>query len=171
MMTALRQLALETVPNSSPTQPAWDIVKLNIACGGGDIVAGIALYNELRALPFELHTYNTAAVDSAAILPFMTGSRRFACEYSAFHFHQPAWTFPAKEQLNRVVVADASRWLDTYQQMMAEIVSAYTKLTSEDVRDMMDRGATMSSIQAVECGLVHEIAEPTFQRDSRWHQI
>lgn len=168
LLVAVRQLILEV---SATNAPAWETVNLNIACGGGDIVAGIALYNELRCMPVQLHTHNTAAVDSAAILLFMIGRKRFACEHSAFHFHQPAWTFPAKDQLSRVVIADANRWLDTYQDMMARIVSDDTKLTSIEVREMMDRGATLSSKQALDCGLVHEIREPNFPRDSRWHQI
>lgn len=170
-LTALRQLALEMIANTNPAQPAWDTVKMNISCGGGDIVAGITLYNELRSMPFELHTHNTGAVDSAAILLFMTGRRRFACDFSAFHFHQPAWTFAAREQLSRTVIVDASRWLDTYQDMMARVVSQGSNLKADEVQDMMNRGATLSSKQALDCGLVHEIGEPTFQRDSRWHQI
>jgi ATP-dependent protease ClpP protease subunit len=169
-LTALRQLSLERL-QTDPTKAAWETVKLNIACGGGDIIAGLALFTEMMAMPFEIHTHNVAAVDSAAILMFMAGSARFASKFSAFHFHQPAWTFAAKENLSRTVVSDAARWLDRYQDMMAKVVSDRSSLSSEDVLRMQNEGATLSSTEALECGVIHEIAEPTFPRDSRWHQI
>jgi ATP-dependent Clp protease, protease subunit len=166
-LIGVRQLVSE----AENGKPKWDTIRINIACGGGDLVAGFALFNELKEFPVKIITHNVATVDSAAILFFMVGTERVACAQAGFHFHQPAWTFASKDQLSSTTVADARRWLETYQKMMCDIVSADTNMSADDVRGMMDKGATLTAKEALKVGLVHNISEPNFPQDARWHQI
>jgi len=164
---ALRGISLEVQGGNAQ----WDTVHLNIACEGGNLIPGLTLYNELRSLPFKkIITHNTAAMDSPAILFFMAGSQRFACNKSVFRFSQPGWTFASKLS-SRTEIANAQRWLDTYQTAMCEIVSSDTKLSCDEVRNMIDSDATMTPTEALKHGLIHDVCEPTFPFGARWHQI
>ena len=149
----------------------WDRLLLMISSTGGTLAAAFGAYNEIKSMPTEIHAINTGATDSSALMIFMTGKRRYACRASAFHFHQPTWTFEAKEDLPLSVLADAAWWLTTYQTMMAETISGGTNLSKEKVLEMMQVGTTVTAQQALECGLVHEIVEPAIPADARWWQV
>lgn len=168
LLSNMRALAFEQTQG----KPSWDTVHLSVASGGGAIMAGLALYNSLRGMPFELHTHNTASVDLAAILIFLAGKKRFAAPISSFHFHEVAWTFAGKDDLPLTVISDAHRWLRLHQETMARAVSEASSLSREAVLDMMDKGATLTAEEAKKCGMVHEICEDEFPPlCPRWVQI
>jgi ATP-dependent protease ClpP protease subunit len=55
---------------------------------GGDVNAGVAIYNYLRALPVpKLVMHNTSSIDSVANVIFHAADERFAAPHSTFHFH------------------------------------------------------------------------------------
>ena len=144
----------------------WDKYKLSIASGGGDIIGAMAMFNELNVLPQTIETHNSSAVDSSAILPFMAGARRTASKYSAFLFHQMAWNFSALN-VTSTVIADASRWLSTYEEMMAEIIANKTSLKSDAIIQMMRAGTTMRPNEAKNVGLNDDIEEYKIPHDAR----
>jgi ATP-dependent protease ClpP protease subunit len=149
----------------------YDKLRLMLTSAGGTVAAAFAAYNEIKSMPIEVHTINTGAVDSSAIMIFMTGKKRYACQASAFLFHQMSWTFSGKDDLPVLVLSDAVRWLNTYQGMMAGIISASTNLSRENVLEMMQVGTTLTAQESLERGLIHEIVEPAVPADARWWQV
>lgn len=67
---------------------------------GGNVVAGMAIYNTLLAMPFEIVTHNIGNVDSIANVIFLAGKERFACGPSTFMFHGIGFPGDAKEHLD-----------------------------------------------------------------------
>jgi ATP-dependent protease ClpP protease subunit len=57
-------------------------VSLAICTSGGDVTQGIAIYKTLRAMPFELTTYNVGNVDSIKNAVFLAGEKRYAAKHS-----------------------------------------------------------------------------------------
>src|SRR5207253_6450721 len=51
---------------------------------GGNVAAGIAAYNALRALPVKLITHNIGNVDSIANIIFLAGQERIAVPHATF---------------------------------------------------------------------------------------
>jgi ATP-dependent protease ClpP protease subunit len=149
----------------------WNVLKISIASGGGDIIAAFGAYNELKALPLTIHTHNAGAVDSAAIVPFMLGERRTAAAASAFFFHQVQWTFPSNQNLTATVISDATKWLGTYEDLMAVTVSGRSGIPKNDVLKMMREGTTVTPERAKELGLIHEIEEHTIPQSARTWQV
>jgi ATP-dependent protease ClpP protease subunit len=145
----------------------WDSIHLSIASGGGDIIAAFSIYNELKALEVSLTTHNIGAVDSATILIFISGTRRLASKASAFFFHQVGWTFPGQGQLNASTVNDATKWLDTYEALMAETVEAHTNIAKDKVLQMMREGTSIRSGEARSIGLVHAVEELSIPWNAR----
>ena len=58
-----------------------------INSGGGEVVHGIAMYNAMRAMPYEITTHNVGSVNSIANVVFLGGQERFVCPASTFMFH------------------------------------------------------------------------------------
>jgi ATP-dependent Clp protease protease subunit len=146
--------------------PSWDNLKFAIACTGGDVAAAFALYNELSSLPLQIDTHNSGAVDSAAIMPFMAGTRRTASVNSAFLFHQLSWTFAGPSTLT--VINDARRWLETYEGMMADVIASKTNLKKVEILRMMHVGTTLSPADAK---LIDAIEEYKIPFDARSWQV
>lgn len=141
--------------------PLWDTFSIAMASGGGDVVGGFAMFNELKGLPVSVHTHNAGAVDSSAILPFMAGARRTASEASAFFFHQLHWVFPSQGNLTMSSISDAATWLTRYEGLMASIVASRSNLSKDEVLRMMSEGTSVDTAQAKQFGLIHDIEEMT----------
>jgi ATP-dependent protease ClpP protease subunit len=175
--TGLIKACRETLWDFSDKERAkrnkWDRIRLMMASGGGNVISAFGAYNELKGMPIEIHTMNTGATDSAAIIVFMVGEKRYATPNSAFLFHQMTWSFQAKDDVPLSVVADAARWMTVYQSMMAEAVADNSggKLTKDRVLEMMMTGTTLTPKEALEVGLIHEIAEAAIPADARWWQV
>jgi|SRR6185312_12248926 len=153
------------------TKQKWDTIDLSITCGGGDILAGFACYNELKGLPVIFNTRNCGAVDSAAIMLFLLGTKRYASQSSAFFFHQPAWSFPSQANVPVGLIGDAAEYLGHYQRMMTELVAAKSKLSAANVHQMMMEGTTVLAADAKKNGLVADVAELSIPFGSRWWQV
>ena len=68
------------------------IVHLLMSTPGGDVMAGINLYNVLSGLPIHLITHNVGNVDSIGNAIFLAGKERYCCRHSTFMFHGSAST-------------------------------------------------------------------------------
>lgn len=165
LLAASHSLLTELDP--AQAKPKWDGLDLIMSSGGGDIIPAFALYNDLKGLETDLHTHNAGAIDSAAILPYVAGTRRTASASSGFFFHQLHWTFASKDQLTMGTISDASAWLSTYEGLMAEAVAERTSLKKKQVLDMMRIGTSMDSNTALKHGIVHEIVEHTTPQNVR----
>jgi len=170
-VTSLLLACRTLVSENDCGKPKWDTIHLSLACGGGNIIAGFAAYNELRGLPIKLITHNVSAVDSAAIMIFTAGSERFATPTSAFLFHQTAWTFSSNVDLPLAVVSNALNWLTEYERLMREVISAGTNISDAEVARLMREGAIIKSADAKMHRLVHDIREVNFPQDARSWQV
>ena len=168
--TALIRTCREVV---SDRQHNWDKLRLMMSSSGGNISAAFAAYNEIRSMPIELETLNTGATDSSALMIFMAGKKRYACARSAFQLRQLSWSFPSKDDVEFSVISDAARWLQEYQQMIAEAIAEGTdgRLTRDKVVEMIQTGMTLDPRQAKEVGLIHDIIEPAIPTEARWWQV
>jgi ATP-dependent Clp protease, protease subunit len=54
---------------------------------GGNVVQGIAIYNAMLAMPYQITTHNVGNVDSIANVVFLSGTYRYASSASTFMFH------------------------------------------------------------------------------------
>ena len=81
-----------------------------------------------------------------------------------------AWTFSGKDDVPLAVIADAARWLKTYQEMMAETIAAATNggLSKDRILEMMLSGTTLTPTDAKACGLAEDVVEAAIPADARW---
>jgi ATP-dependent protease ClpP protease subunit len=90
-MSTLTNFVRSTLTHSKDSKPSnFDRVRIMISSGDGNVIAAFGAYNEIRSMPIEIHTMNTGATDSSALMIFMAGKKRYASAKSAFLFHQMA---------------------------------------------------------------------------------
>ncbi len=80
---------------SNLTQQGVKKVYLAFSTPGGSVTHGIALYNFLRGVSFELIAHNIGNVDSIGNAIFLAADVRYACKNSTFMFHGVGFDRPA----------------------------------------------------------------------------
>ena len=69
-------------------QDAPDCLYFLFSSPGGDVNAGVAIYNYLRSIPVpRLVMHNASSIDSVANVIFHSADERLAAPHSTFHFH------------------------------------------------------------------------------------
>jgi ATP-dependent protease ClpP protease subunit len=149
----------------------WDTFQIAYASGGGDVIAAMGAYNELRRLSVTVNSHNAGACDSAVILPFLAGKHRTACSASSFFFHQIQWTFPSSAGLQTTLVRESSKLMEHYTNTIAKAVSDNSDLSESNVKNMMQEGTLVLPKEALKMKLIHVIDEPKIPQDARTWQV
>lgn len=135
---------------------------LLLSSPGGNVFAGITLYNFLKGIPAEVVTHNIGATNSIAAAVFCAGDRRYSVPHGVFLVHGPRANFPQGASVEADVLAERLSSLRVDTENIAGIIAANTNRTEEQVtQDMLDR-VTLNPEQALDYGLVHEIREEIF---------
>jgi len=174
LVLASRTLMGERIaaPAGQPPNPfLWDHLHYSISSGGGDIIAAFGAFNEMKGLPLKITTHNSGAVDSASIMPFMVGERRTASPSSEFFFHQMRWNFASNINVPLYTISEATKWLGTYENLMAQYVADRSGQEKETILNMMREGTTILPELAKELGLIHDVCECSIPQDARSYQV
>ena len=135
---------------------------LLISSPGGNVFAGITLYNFLKGIPAEVITHNIGSTNSIAAAVFCAGDRRYSVPHGVFLIHGPRANFPQGASLEADALAERLNGLRIDTENIAGIIAANTNRSEAQVtQDMLDR-VTLNPEQALEYGLVHEIREQIF---------
>jgi ATP-dependent protease ClpP protease subunit len=108
--------------------------------GGGNVNAGVTLYNFLRALPTKVVLHNIGSVDSIATAIFLAGNKRYANSNSNFVFHGFTWTFPVGVTPNRKQLQESISTIQQNESSFADIITSRTSINKEEVIALLDQG-------------------------------
>lgn len=144
---------------------------LGIGSAGGNIVAGLAAFNQLRALPIVWTTYNLGSVDSVALLPFLLGEERFVDDWSSFLFHGVSWTFAGQGETAATQVGDAFACISGYERTLSAITAERTGLDAGRVRAMRAASTILGPDDAVATGIATARGAFAIPRRGRWWQV
>ena len=76
-------------------------IVLCLASGGGDVNAGVGLYNFIQMLPMKVHTHAAGLCASIAVTILLAGEKRTAAPVSAFSTHAATFSEgPEKGQIS-----------------------------------------------------------------------
>src|SRR5688572_14820665 len=113
---------------------------LLISSPGGNVFAGITLYNFLKGIPAEVVTHNIGSTNSIAAAVFCAGDLRLSVPHGVFLIHGPRANFPQGASLERDALGERLSGLRIDAENLAGIISANTRRTEEQVmQDMLDR--------------------------------
>lgn len=146
-------------------------IHLAVGSGGGSIIAGLSVYNQLRALPLRFTTYNVGSVDSVAILPYLLGEERYADQWTSFLFHGVSWTFGSNGDTAHTQVADAYACVSSYERTLSAITASRTGIPEQRIREMRSNSTILSAEDARSMGLATRLGAFSIPRQGRWWQV
>jgi len=146
-------------------------VHLALGSGGGSIIAGLAAFNQLRALPLRFTTYNVSSVDSVAILLFLLGEERLTDSWTSFLFHGVSWNFPTNGDTASSQVADAFACIARYEATLSGITASCTGLSLDRVRSLRAASTIVGAEEAVGLGIATRMGPFSIPPTGRWWQV
>ena len=148
-----------------------DELNVFINSGGGYTTEGYAIYDKLMSLPFVVNTIANGMVASIATVIFQAGrngGKRKLYKNSEPFIHNPNWqpspfeVYEAKdvEGLHQALLHEESKLMNFY----AEI----TGKSTEDIKPVMDRAASISPQEFIDLGLADEIVPEQIQAYTKY---
>jgi ATP-dependent Clp protease protease subunit len=132
-------------------------INMYINSPGGQIYAGLAIYDTMQMLsnPISTVAVGVTASFGTVLLTAGTRGRRFALPHSTIHMHQPLGG--AQGQATDIEIA--ARQILRQKAILNGILSKHTGQSLEMIERDTDRDIYMDAKQAVEYGLVDQILD------------
>ena len=137
---------------------------LALSTPGGQVMAGLAIYNMLRALPAEVITHNVGNIDSIGNAIFLAGARRIACPHSTFMFHGVGFDLPSNTRVEEKWLRERLDGLIADQVRIGQIIVDRTTINAREARKLFREARTKNADEALARGIVHEIAQLSIPR-------
>lgn len=135
---------------------------------GGQVGAGITLFNFLKGLPCKIVMHNTGSIDSIATVIFLAGDERYAALGTSFHFHGVATTLAANTRLTASALIEMHSHLKEDETKIATIVAKESNLTVQELRDLFKQGESKGLEFALEKGLIQEVRHVEIPRNAQF---
>ena len=126
---------------------------------GGDVMAGVTLYNFLRGLPVQLVMHNIGLVGSIAVAVFLAADIRYACHYSRFILHGFNWGFAQSQPTTPHQLREVLSGLEQNENLMRDLVVHRSGLSAPEILAFFQQGATKDTAFAIEKGFVSDIRD------------
>ena len=134
-----------------------DNITVHINSVGGDLYAGIAIYNRLKSLPANVTTVNDGLAASAGSLIFQAGNTRKVHAGSNIMVHQAMGMLFGYYQTK-----DLKEVIKQLEAGNKAAVNIYAEASGRDVADMkamVDKETWLTGQEAVDAGLADEVVE------------
>lgn len=152
-------ITLENFINELESLKDMKTVRFNINSTGGDVDAGVTIYNKIRGMKAETTTVVEGAADSAAAIIAQAGDNRQVCVGSEMMIHcASALLF---DYYNSKDLDDVKSMLDAADLRIASIFADRTGRDTADVKRMMKKTTWMSADEAVDEGFADEVINRT----------
>ena len=132
-----------------------DNITVHINSVGGDMYAGIAIYNRLKGLAANVTTINDGLAASAGSLIFMAGDTRKVNAGSNLMIHGAAGFLYGYYQVQDL--AAIKKQLEAHNRAGVNIYAEATGRDKEAIKSMVDRETWLTGADAVEAGFAHEV--------------
>ncbi len=137
-----------------------------ISSPGGSVFHGISAYNFLKGIPAEVVTHNFGSVDSIAVCLFCVGTKRLCVPHARFLIHGIGFDAPAGVRFDEKLLGERIANLKNERETICRTIADNTGKKLEDVEQDMFTGITLTSEQAKDYGLVHEIKSELFEKQA-----
>ncbi|MCX6019389.1 MAG: ATP-dependent Clp protease proteolytic subunit [Chloroflexi bacterium] len=132
-------------------------IRLFINSPGGQVYAGMAIYDTIQMIQAPVETYAVGLTASFGTLLLLAGThgRRYALPNATVHMHQPLGG--AQGQASDIEIQ--AREILRIKQMLNGIIMKHTHMNEEQVLRYTDRDIYLTAEQAKNLGLVDTIIE------------
>ncbi len=130
-------------------------ISLYINSPGGEIAAGLAIYDTMQLIhaPVSTIAVGMAASMGTVLLTAGTKGRRFALPHATIHLHQPLGG--AQGQATDIEIA--AREILRMRSLINDILRQHTGLSEEQIERFTDRDFYMTAEQAAEYGIIDKV--------------
>lgn len=131
-------------------------IRLYINSPGGDVTAGLAIYDTIKHIKCDVSTFCIGEASSmgAFLLAAGTKGKRYSLKNSSIMIHQALGSIPYAQATDIMIQADRIfETKDKLNQLFAEM----TGNTKEKVAKDTERDYYMNPFQAVEYGIIDEV--------------
>jgi len=139
-----------------------DEIEVQISSPGGDVFAGIAIYNALRAHPARVTTRVDSMAASAASIVVQAGDHRVMLTASQQMIHN-AWGLAIGDADDMREMAEV---LDMQTKVLAGIYAERSDKPVDHWLELMAAASWFTAEEAVEAGLADEVVKPARQEAS-----
>ena len=132
-------------------------VYLYINSPGGIVTSGMAIYDTMTFMPYDVVTYciGMAASMSTVLLAAGTKGKRFALPNSRVMIHQPTGGASGQTADIAIQAKEIIRWRRTIN----EIIARHTGKSADQIEKDSDRDYYMSAQEALAYGIVDKVFE------------
>lgn len=138
-----------------------NVINVYISSYGGEVQAGLAIYNALKRHKAKVRTYCDGFACSIASVIFMAGDERIMNDSSLLMIHN-AWSFAEGNAKELKKIAED---LEKITQASVSAYKAHSNLTEEEIVEMMDNETWILPEEAVEYGFATAV-EKTKQKNA-----
>ncbi len=130
-------------------------ISLYINSPGGEIAAGLAIYDTMQLVRAPVSTIAVGRAASMATVLLTAGAagRRYALPHATIHLHQPLGGVQGQAADIEIAAREILRMRD----LMERILMRHTRLTAEQIARFTDRDFYMTPQQAVQYGLIDQV--------------
>jgi len=132
-------------------------IKMYINSPGGQVYAGLAIYDAMQIVPNPISTLAVGVTASFGTVLLTSGTKgmRFALPNATIHMHQPLGG--AQGQATEIEIQ--AKEILRLKVRLGQILSTHTGQPIESIQHDTDRDRYMTAQQAVEYGLVDAVTE------------
>jgi len=133
-------------------------ISMYINSPGGQIYAGLAIFDTMRMIPNKISTVAVGVTASfgTVLLAAGTKGQRYALPHATIHMHQPLGGTQGQASDIEIQAKEILRLKQRLNEIMAESTGQKIEIIERDT----ERDFYMSSQQAVEYGLVDKVLTP-----------
>lgn len=132
---------------------------IGISSPGGNVVAGITMYNVIRSCPMHVVMHNIGNVDSIANAVFLAGAERYANESATFMFHGVGFDWNATTRLEEKNLLELIDTVTAEHNRISQIIAAHSGLAFDACMSLFKEQRTRGSAWAKENGIITSVAE------------
>ena len=140
------------------TVPAAPIT-IFIASPGGNVRAGLAIYDTMRLVTCSIHTICLELAASMGAIIFMGGDERRMAPHAELMIHDPL--IPQGAGGSALALQETSRRLMQTRKALTHILSERSGLSAKRVQTLTAKDTYLSAERAVELGFAHSILTST----------
>ena len=133
-------------------------ISLYINTPGGEIAAGLAIYDTMQLIQAPVSTIAVGMTASFGTILLTAGAegRRFALPHATIHMHQPL----GGVQGQATDIEIAAREILRKRDLLNEILRRHTGMDQAQIDEITDRDYYMTPEQAIGFGIIDKILEP-----------
>lgn len=133
-------------------------ISLYINSPGGEISAGLAIYDTMQLIQASVSTIAVGMTASFGTILLTAGTkgRRYALPHATVHVHQPLGGVQGQAADIEIAAKEILRKRD----LLNEILMHHTGMDEEQIGRITDRDYYMTAEEAVEFGIVDKVLEP-----------